>query len=445
MGNFERTIIQVSIEDVIRILEDAPARGHFIPYITIAEVLNRVAIAHLSIEKAIKFLILEKEKEFAKDHHLGNQFRKLKKYAPEPAAFLEDVFKSSILHYGINDKSQGMTHFRRLDAYLDTTGSGDVLKKVIRYWELEPSLDSTLLRQVHLSIHMELLYGLHEILIEPGREWDTVEARVEKAVETAMFPNGGMTYCLATANERSAKMYRDWLNQFGTLREALADAVKRDFILGNELTAKTARSAYKALLDAKDPAVLHFARALDILPPQPRDVVPDVEWLDGNRRQKGRVSTPSGVDLGIIERGPHGRWYITPNQVGPIGEPAKAETQKDAICYLAQLLSRPARVACDGVVSSLRIIGKDRNVFKETRKNCRNPDQDTLDDETKKYRVEFWEENHGIEVRKEIVVESERSESQGLTLTDILSGEVQEVIGHQIIVTGRAVPRIGLP
>ena len=311
MGNFERAIIQASVEDVIRILEDAPVRGHFIPYPTIAEVLNRVAIAHLSIEKAVKFLIREAKGDIVKDHHLGKRFRELKEHDSASAEFLEDVFVAARSHYGIDHESKGMKHFRRLETYLKTTASDDAFNndKGIRYWELYPTLENALLRQVHLSIHMELLYGLHEILIEPDRDKETVEARVERAVETAMFPNGGMSYSLAMAGESTAKMYREWLNQFCTLREALADAVKGDFNLGNELAATTARSAYETLSDAKDPAVSHFARTLDILPPQPRDVIPDVEWLDGNRRQRGRVSTPSGVDLGFIEQGPHGLWY----------------------------------------------------------------------------------------------------------------------------------------
>ena len=452
MGNFERAIIQVSVEDVIRILEDAPVRGHFIPYVTIAEVLNRVAIAHLSIEKAVKFLIREAKGDIVKgdivkDHHLGKRFRELKEHDSASAEFLEDVFVAARSHYGIYHESKGMKQFRRLETYLKTTGSDDAFNndKGIRYWELYPTLENALLRQVHLSIHMELLYGLHEILIEPDRDKETVEARVERAVETAMFPNGGMVYCLAMAGESTAKMYREWLNQFCTLREALADAVKGDFNLGNELAATTARSAYETLSDAKDQAVSHFARTLDILPPQPRDVIPDVEWLDGNRRQRGRVSTPSGVDLGFIEQGPHGLWYITPIQAGPIGMSAKAKKQKDAICYLGQLLTRPTRVTCEDVVSFLRIVGKDRDVFKETRENCHIPDEDNFNGGAKAYRVNFWDENHGIEVGREVVIESKRGDSQGLTLTDKLSGEVREVIGHQIIVAGRAVSRIDLP
>ena len=445
MGNFERAIIQVSVEDVIRILEDAPVRGHFIPYVTIAEVLNRAAIAHLSIEKAVKFLIREAKGDIAKDHHLGKRLRELKEHNSASAEFLEDVFVAARSHYGIDHESKGMKHFRRLETYLKTTGSDDAFinDNGIRYWELYPTLENALLRQVHLSIHMELLYGLHEILIEPDRHKETVEARVERAVETAMFPNGGMAYCLAMAGESTAKTHREWLSQFCTLREALADAVKRDFNLGNELAARTARSAYETISDAKDPAVSHFARTLDILPPQPRDVIPDVEWLDGNRRQRGRVSTPVGDTLGYIELGPHGLWYITPIKSGPVGFSAKARSQTDARCYLGQLLTRIARVAVDGRTSTLRVVGEERHVFKPAAVQPRKLEENH--DEIKLYTATLWDENHAIEKGRAIRIEAQRIESGDLAISDALSGHVQEVQGHQVFVMGHSVTRIGLP
>jgi hypothetical protein len=438
MGELERAVVQVSVEDVIRILEESPGSGHFLPHIRFAEVLNRVSIAHISIEKALKFLIRESSGKIIYGHHLGHRFGELKEQDPASAEFLEGVFEAARLHYGINHKSKGMDHFRTLDAYLNTTGSEDAFNKNygIRYWELYPTLENALLHQVHLSIHAELLHGLHEILIEPDRDKETVGARVERAVETAIFQSYGPSV-------GQAIFFIEWLNQFATRREAMANAVRRSFAFDNPFATEITSAAYKALLEAKDPAVRHFASTLDVLPRQSRDVFPDVEWLDGKARQKGKVITPSGEALGFIEQGPHGRWYITPIQPGPIGVSAKTENQKDAICYLGQLLTSPARVTCDGVVSSLRIVGKDRNVFKDTRKKPRILDHDIFYDEAEMYRIDFWEESHGIEVGREVVIESIRDESQGPTLTDKLSGEVREVVGHQVFVVGRAVSRIG--
>ena len=149
--------------------------------------------------------------------------------------------------------------------------------------------------------------------------------------------------------------------------------------------------------------------------------------------------------MGFIQRGPHGLWHITPIQSGPIGVSAKAKTQKDAICYLAQLLTRPASMTVDGVSSSLRIVGQGRNVFKCMRENVRNPDHDIFGDEEKTYRVDFWDKHHGIETAPEILIESTRNDTPGVTLTDKLSGKVLEVKGHSVVVAGRSVTKIGFP
>ena len=353
MSNFERAIIQISLEDVIRILEDAPPTGHFIPYITIAQVMNRVSIAHLSIEKAIKFLIREAGGKIIEKHHLGNRFRDLKVHDAESAAFLEDAFEAAKNHYGLNDRAEGMTHFRSLDVYLETTGSDYVFDE-IRYWELAPSTSEIFLRQVHIFIHMELLYGLHEILMEPDRPKETVEDRVDRAVETAMSPNAILGFSQRPSTRRELSSYVQWIEDCGSYRSALSTAVRRDFILGDNYTSDISRAVYKSLLKSKDPAVRHFVSTLDVLPRQSREIIPELEWLESPGQRKAQVSTPAGETLGYIEPGPHRLWYITPIKSGtPEDNFAKAQSMTDARCYLAQILTRLAQVTVDGKTFAL--------------------------------------------------------------------------------------------
>ena len=442
MGKFERTVVQVSIEDVIRILENVPASSHIIPYITIVEVMNRVSIAHLSIERAFKFLIQEAGGKIVEKHHLGNRFRDLRNHDPESANFLQEVFVAAVRHYGLNANAEGMTHLQSLESYLETTGSDDEFNDV-RYWELKPSLEEILLHQIFLAIHMELVHGLHEILIEPDRIKETVESRVKRAVETEMWPSTALTYGLETTYGHKLDAYIRWINECGTLSEALADAVRKDFVLENDFVAEIAKTAYKSLLAAKDPAVRYFASTLDVLPRQPRDLIPGVKWLGDKEQRNGEVSTPSGEILGFIQRGPDRLWYITPIKSGPTGHLAKARTKTDALCYLGQLLTRPAQVTLDGERSGPRIVGEERHVFKLAPAKSGRPEPD--DDETKMYTAAFWDENHGIEKGQEIRIESQRNDSDGLTFSDALSGEVQEVRGHQISVMGRCFTVVARP
>ena len=397
--------------------------------------MNRVSIAHLSIEKAIKFLIREAGGEIVEKHHLGNRFRNLKMNDEKSAAFLEDAFEAAKNLYGLNDKADGMTHFRSLEVYLETTGSDDVFDQ-IRYWELDPSIGEIFLRQVHISIHMELLYGLHEILIQPHRDKDTVEARVERAVETSIFENGGPIYDRATP-------FSQWLNQFGTRREAMAHAVRCNFALEDNYTSEITSAAYKSLLEAKDLAVRYFASTLDVLPRQTREIIPELEWLESHGQRKARVSTPAGDILGFIESGPHRLWYITPIKSGPVGFSAKAGSQTDAQCYLGQLLTRAAVVTVNGKTSTLRVVGEERHLFKSVSVQSSNNEENH--DDTKLYTASFWDENHGIEKGDEIRIEAQRSDSEALPISDALSGQVQEVLGHQVSVLGRSSTMVGRP
>ena len=52
MTDIQRAIIRHSVEDVIRILENEPVKRDLIPEITAVQVMNRVSIAHLSIEES---------------------------------------------------------------------------------------------------------------------------------------------------------------------------------------------------------------------------------------------------------------------------------------------------------------------------------------------------------------------------------------------------------
>ena len=364
MGKFERAIVQVSVEDVIRILEDVPPTGHFIPYITIAQVMNRVAIAHLSIEKAIKFLIREAGGERVDIHHLGNRFRELKEHDCESAAFLEDALESAVSFYGLNPREKGMSHLRSLESYLEATGSDGKFNN-IRYWELRPTLEEVLIRQVHISIHMELLYALHEILIEPDRPKDTVENRVDRAVETAMSPNAIIGYGQRPSKRGELSSYIRWIEDCGSYRAALSTAVRGDFTLGDNYASEISRAVYKSLLEAKDPAVRYFASTLDVLPRQTREIIPELEWLESRGQRKALVFTPAGDTLGYIELGPHRLWYIIPMKSGaPDDDFAKAQSLTDARSYLGQILTRLAQVTVESKSFPLRVVGEERHLFK---------------------------------------------------------------------------------
>ena len=431
MVDFKRAIIRYSVEDVIRILENEPVKADMVPEITVAQVMNRVSIAHLSIERALKFLITEAGGSYPPTHDLRDRYRELLGYDPVSAKTLEGVFGAAVSHYRYNPNT--MTHLKSLERYLEVAGSGQVFQD-IRYWELTQSLDEIPLRRVYLSIHIELLHGLSEILLGSDRPMKTVEHRVEQAVQNAMWPTASLAYESGTPKELSVHSYQKWRQGFSTWSVALADAVQNGFTIGDDFLVEIVRSAYRTLLEAADPAVRYFASTLGVLPNQPRDIIPCVEWLGPEKELYGSVKTPAGTHLGFIIRGDDRLWSITPTRDGQPSVSAKARSQTDARCHLALLLTRPARATVQGKAQSLRIVGEEWNLFQQNYNNTNRRHEGTWDEKTWTHKMTLWDKDHGINIKDSVRVEVPSRETEGVI--QIVQGTVTKVAEHEVYLSG---------
>ena len=446
MENPVRAITQCSVEDVIQILENEPPTGGWLfPHITTAQVMNRVSLAHLSIERTLKLLIYEKGAPVEKIHDLLDLFLKLKTHDAETGEFLEEAFRSAVRHYRLNPAAKHMSHFHSLERYLAETGSNEDFQE-IRYWELEPSLDKPLLTQLFYVMHLELLYALHEILIEPDRTKETVEARVRWKVRKELWEEVGLNLRTGTVKGKPAEGYRQWLEQFPSWSKALADAVQGDFETGNEFVNVATRRAYTSLLESRDPAVRYFASSLDIIQRQPRDVIPHVEWLGKEENTQGMVKTPGGSIIGRIDRGPDGIWHIVAFRTGPAAVPAKANSKTDALCHVATLMSRPAWVTTDGERRKLRIVGEERHQFQRTGDSSSTVTAgESATSRDLIYRVTFWNADHGLEPSQFISIEVPRVGDdipEGVQFIEVAEGTVQAAYGAEISIEGHIFTRI---
>ena len=70
MVDMKRHLIRHSVRDVIHTLENVPVRGDMILEIPIIQTINRVSLAHLSVERAMKFLIIDAGQTYTENHHL---------------------------------------------------------------------------------------------------------------------------------------------------------------------------------------------------------------------------------------------------------------------------------------------------------------------------------------------------------------------------------------
>ena len=377
----------------------------------------------------MKFLITEAGGQFDEEHSIEGRLKELNEHDQEAAYFLDTAFREAVEHYGYNPKAPYMGHLENLQKYIHETGSNAAFQRM-RYWELEQSLNDDLIRKIYPSLHLELLHALREILLNPERPKDTVKARVERAAEVALINNAS-----ATSAEDSCDRYVKWLQRQGNFREAMISAVKENFNIGDDYAQETTRSAYEELIESKDPAVRYFATTLDVLPKQSREAIPEVEWMGTEKERFGKVSTPGGKVLGFIERGLDGLWYITPSRNGLVRVSAKAQTQTDARCYLAELLTRNARVIADDEVRQVRLVGEEYDLFKGDYGRVVNSWEDTVNTEDPVFEVTFWDAEHALTNGTSLRLEVPRGNPA--RILHVLEGTVTEVKDHRVFVRGR--------
>ena len=192
--------------------------------------------------------------------------------------------------------------------------------------------------------------------------------------------------------------------------------------------------AHQTLSKSTDPAVKYFAEILTVLPKQPRDAIPCVEWLGPEKYQAGLVSTPGGDDLGFIQNRPDGLWNITPSRNGPVMVATVAETQTDARCYLATLLTRSTRLVVRNEEKWLRIVGEEHNLFKRNHEQLTNWWEDMTDAEQPTFQVTFWDNTHGITNGDMVRLETPSKAYHGVV--ELLEGTVTGVKDHEVFVQG---------
>ena len=427
----KRTVMQHSVTDAIRVLENNPVQPDMVAELTIAQVMNRVSTAHLSIERTMKFLITEAGGPLIKNHDLPSRLNELRQYEPASAEFLEEAFIAAVQHYRYNANARHMKHLQSLETYLNATGSDKDFQD-IRYWELSQSTDEIIVRQIYLSLHLELLHAVRELLMPPGRTKETVSLRVETAVQKATRPR--LAYATGTDEEVSVKSYLKWLNGFESDREAMTKASRKGEAPDDEFTLELLRKAHQELANSTDPAVKYFALILTVLPHQPRDAVPCVDWLGPEKYQTGDVSTPGGNHLGFIFRRPDGLWNIEPSRDGPVMISGVAETQTDAGCFLASILTKPTRATVNGNETNLRIMGEEYDLFNRNHDQAARWDEETDSSLYPTHEVDFWDNEHGI--REGDNVKLEVPSKQFPDIADVLEGTVTGVEGQKVFISG---------
>ena len=362
METMDKYKILESIEDVIRILDAAPIKPDLVPETNIAQLTNRVPIAHLAIERGLKSLIREGGRSIDHTHKLHKLYRTLSDCDKVSADFLGMAFDDAVEFFGYKVNAKGFGHFRSLDSYLSSVGSESVFK-TLRYWAIgEIPQREQPIPFIPLSMHREILCALRCLFLPNYR--DTVSARVERKVTSKLMENREFsdTQDEKLRNEAIAR-YRNWLaRNHGTFRNALKKAFRNNLVTESEdkFWSMNLRGACDELQRSKDPAVKYFVNTLSYLPKGSQSRIPGatprVDW--NTTMNKGIVLTPAGKDLGFIMQYADGAWGIIPSEAGQVQEADIAECLADAKHYLVNRLTSKVTVTVNGIARELRIVGE---------------------------------------------------------------------------------------
>ncbi|MCY4653021.1 MAG: hypothetical protein OXC95_07640 [Dehalococcoidia bacterium] len=429
----EEFAVLFSIGDALQILDGSPLQPDVPTQTTFVQISNRVPIAHLAIERGLKFLIKKRIGEIQPHHDLHKHLRRLRELDPSAVAFLEKAFDDTTAFYGLDPDNAGLGHIRSLNSYLETVGTAKAFNSM-RYWELDPEQEEPLFRKIWPTIHREILLAISRLHESDSREDETIAGRVEQTIHNALFPIEQLGYSPGSDHEATVMRYIHWVRNHPSLREALTDAFHRDFAIGDEFMNRMVRQAYQSLTQSPDPAIRYLVSRIDVLPAQPREVIPLIEWSDPQNKQLGKVLTPGGTALGLIRRTLDGIWHILPFRTGTAGNFVRARSQTDARSYLAQLLSDTCTIKVNDKLTTIRLVGEPP--YRLTRNYGRMRDSaDSHDSVPWTHRLNCWEQHHDIKPDDQVRVEVPDSDEPHFI--HVIEGQVTLTNGAELFIEGR--------
>ena len=432
MDSMEKYKIQESVIDAIRILDSAPIKPDLVSETVIVQLTNRVPIAHLAIERALKALIAQGGGAKKYTHSLDSLYKALQESDEDSAKFLSEAFTDAVVFFGLDDRTKGFGHFRSLESYLSKVGGGKAFQ-ALRYWPIENSPEGeNPIPFVWLPIHREVLCALSCLFLRDSRE--TVSARVESEVARKLTETREFSDIQDEESRRdSVTRYGNWLNRnHGAFCSALEKAVRQDFVIeyDDKFVSLNLRCAYNALKQSRDPAVRYYISTCSYLPKgsQRRNTNPSpkVEWLD-KVRHRGFVNTPVGTELGFIERYADGSWGITPSEAGSVPVTDTAETLEDAKHYLVNRLTSQVTVTVGGIAKKLRIV-REPNLPADAEwiSDARLQEKTTIE-------LDLWDSEHGLLPRDEVSFEFQPRRSG---IRRLYEGSVTAVEDQMVTIEG---------
>ena len=395
---------------------------------TIPQQAGRLLSAHSTIESSMKYLIKRTGGSYTYTHDLGTLLDELMGCDPMAARSLCDAFDAAIKFYGTDIQDPDYRHLASLPDYLGKAATEEQFK-LLRYFELESSLDNPALQYIYVEFHYEILRALGEVLLP---RYGTIVDRVEEAARRTFLDTQRLD-SLASDSEVSKEAYTRWLEDQGTYLGALRKLGPRERPIGDDHADRVATSVCYKLTGSEDVALRIVAYAqLSSEPIQHRDVETCIWRIEGSMNRI--VTTPARDPIGFTRPLHTGFWVATDD----INDTHSAwfRTESDARLYLGNLFLVELRITTDRGSSSYRVVSK-----KSSRGGQKHPSLELnrcnwAEFETAMLWLKLWDSHHGLLPGDHIEVSTDVDDTQRNPVPDLYwRGRIAHVAGQDVYVT----------
>ena len=303
---------------------------------TIPREADRLLSAHSTMESSMKYLIKRKGGSYTYTHHLGILLEELMGCDPMAARSLCDAFDAAIKFHGTDTQDPDYRHLASLPDYLGKAATEEQFK-LLRYFELESSIDNPALEYMYVEFHYEILRALGKVLLA---RYGTIFDRVEEAARRAFLDTQRLA-SLASHSEASKEAYTRWLEDQGTYLGALRKLGSRERPIGDDHADRVATSVCYELTGSEEMALRIVAHAQVSSEPIRHRAVETCIWrIKGSMNRI--VTTPAKDPIGFTRPLPTGFWVAT-DDINDT-HPSWVRTESDARLYLANLFLIELRI-----------------------------------------------------------------------------------------------------
>lgn len=362
----------------------------------VSQLLSRMLAAHSAIELGLKRLINKRALEHKHSHDLSLLLVQLRSCDPDTAESLDAAFAAAIEVYETDTKDPDFHYLSSLPEYLGKSGTEKQFQ-LMRYLEVESSIDDPALEYLHIEFHYEILRALGEMLLP---RYGTIVERVEEAGRDA-FLDPGRLESLGAHGEASRETYLAWLQDQGTYTQGLKKLNASENKIGDEHADQAARGVCNELARSEDLGVRTVAYPSVRVEPTQEGEIDTCVW-----RAKGSVNrvvtTPAGDRLGLIRRLATGAWLATDDPFDT--DPAWFRSESDARLYLAKRLLVELRITTERGSSSYQVVADEPYRDSEERRWVVAHRCNWADAAADKISLRLWSADHDLRLGDRIEI-----------------------------------------